>query len=58
MLGTTGPRDAGLAVIRAVRVRVGKRTVTRYRIGVGIDDLVSGGKPGVTMIPGLGGLLC
>jgi hypothetical protein len=58
VLGTTGPRVAGFAVIRTVRVKVGNRTVTRYRITAGIDDLVSGGKPGVALIPGRGGLLC
>jgi hypothetical protein len=58
VLGTTGPRVAGVAIIRAVRVKQGKRTVTRYRIGVIIDDLVRGGKPGVALIPGRGGLLC
>lgn len=58
VLGVTGPRDAGLAIIQKRRVRVGKRTVVRYRIAVGIDDLVSGGKPGVALLPGRGGLAC
>ncbi len=58
VLGVTGPRDAGAAVIKTRPVRVGKRTVIRYRISVGIDDLVSGGKPGVLLLPGPGGLAC
>jgi uncharacterized delta-60 repeat protein len=58
VLGTTGPRNAGAAVIRTRRVRVGKRTVVRYQIAVGIDDLVIGGHPGVALIPGPGGLKC
>jgi hypothetical protein len=58
VLGVTGPRVAGLAVIRTRRVRVGKRSVVRYQIAVGIDDLVSGGKPGVALIPAPGGLTC
>ena len=58
VLGVTGPRDAGAAVIKTRLVRVGKRTVIRYRISVGIDDLVIGGKPGVLLIPGPGGLAC
>jgi hypothetical protein len=58
VLGVTGPRNAGLAVIRTRRVRVGKRTVVRYQIAVGIDDLVSGGMPGVALIPAPGGLTC
>jgi hypothetical protein len=58
VLGVTGPRTAGQAIIRTRRVRVGKRTVTRYRIAVGIDDLVTGGHPGVALIPGPGGLAC
>jgi uncharacterized delta-60 repeat protein len=58
VLGMTGPRDAGAAVIRTRRVRVGKRTVVRYQIAVGIDDLVIGGQPGVALIPGPGGLKC
>jgi hypothetical protein len=55
---TGGPRNAGEAIIQSRAVRVGKRTVTRYRIAVGIDDLVSGGRPGVALIPGQGGLTC
>lgn len=58
VLGITGPRDAGLAKIRPRPVKVGKRTVMRYLITVGIDDLVSGGQPGVMMFPGPGGLRC
>ncbi len=58
VLGETGPRNAGLAIIRTRQVRKGKRTVVRYLISVGIDDLVSGGMPGVALIPGPGGLKC
>lgn len=58
VLGVTGPRTAGLAVITTRRVKVGKRTVTRYVLSVGIDDLVTGGHPGVTLIPGPGALKC
>jgi hypothetical protein len=62
VLGVTGPRDAGLAVISKVRVkeRKGKKvkTVTRTRLVVGIDDLVTGGQPGVGLIPSSTGLLC
>jgi hypothetical protein len=58
VLGTTGPRVAGEAIVRTRIVKVGKRTTTRYQLGVIIDDLVKGGKPGVSMIPGPGGLKC
>ena len=58
VLGVTGPRVAGLAIVKTRRVRRGKRIVVRYLISVGIDDLVSGGKPGVALIPGRGGLAC
>jgi len=54
----TGPRNAGSAIIRTRRVRVGKRTVLGYQVAVGIDDLVIGGQPGVALIPGPGGLKC
>jgi hypothetical protein len=58
VLGVNGPRTAGLALVTARRVKVGKRTVTRYVLSVGIDDLVTGGHPGVSMIPGPGALKC
>jgi hypothetical protein len=56
---TFGPGvSRGAAVIQTRRVRVGKRTVVRYRISVGVSDLVSGGMPGVALVPGPGGLAC
>jgi hypothetical protein len=45
VLGKTGPRVAGEAIVRTRIVKVGKRTIARYQLGVVIDDLVRAASP-------------